>query len=140
MKNVKRLLATFFVFIFLTGLSSTFDIVVDVINPGCPCFKLQKRGLFWRVEKQVELNSFSVVEKVQGKWDYKNPLWEFTLKPGDALVVSQFEYGKTPVGFLETTKAKALVAGVQYQAFGAGPGARGSSDFVIKKDRDQGGP
>ena|ERR1700674_1893796 len=122
MKTISRIAIGFIAIFLIVGFSSRFNILVEDLNSGQPCFKLDGG--------QVELNSFLVVEKREGKWDYKHPLWAFELKPGSALRVKQFNYGAVPSGFLETTTAKQLLSGVPYLAVGAGPGSAGSSEFI----------
>lgn len=116
----------------VTGISSRFDILVECSSLRQPCFKLEKKNLLPKTKSDVELNSFRVVEKKSGTWDYSNPLWAFELKPGIGLKISRFQYGETPNGFLETTRAKQLAVGVPYLAIGFGLGSTGSSEFVVE--------
>jgi hypothetical protein len=132
MKRVLWLCLALLVFPLLTGMSSSFDVVADLEKPGGPYFSLEKKKFLWMTEQGVLLNSFSVVEKREGQWDYTRPLWQFSLAPGSALKVGQIQYGKTPAGFKETAEAKPLVSGTQYQAYGIGSGASGGKTFVMK--------
>ncbi|SRR6266540_4731371 len=115
------------------GCSYHFDIIVDDLGSVQPTFKFSK-PLFASpkgVKNRIELNSFRVVEKKGGTWDYKNPMWAFGLKPGAALVVDHIRHGAVPGGFTETTKAKPLLVGVSYLAIGFGLGSGGSQEFVL---------
>lgn len=132
MKKVLRLCAAFLVFPLLTGLSSSFGVVPDLATPGGPYFNLEKKKFLWGTQKEVLLNSFSVVEKRDEKWDYTRPLWRFSLAPGNALEIGQIQYGKTPQGFSETDPAKPLIVGTEYHAYGIGSGANGGITFIIK--------
>ncbi|WP_211441834.1 hypothetical protein [Collimonas humicola] len=132
MSRFTRIVALLLVFCFITGFSSRFAIVVEDVTLEHLYFKLEKKNFLTKINSTVELNNFSVVEKIRGKWDYKNPLWAFELKPGSALEVSKFKYGETPHGFSETVKAKQLVSGTPYLAMGSGLGSTGSIEFVVK--------
>lgn len=131
MGKIIRLGGVLLAAIFLTGMSTSFNVLTDLVPPEGPYFKLEQRGLLWG-EKPVQLNSLNVVEKKDGEWDYKNPLWAVSLEPGQALTVGKVQYGRVPNGFSESTKPRPLVPGTLYQVYGIGAGSNGSQQFVLK--------
>lgn len=127
-----KLLKLLYVFIFAffaLGFSSSFNIIVEP-NGQQTLFKLEKLNPITRIQTNVELTSFMVVEKKVGDWDYSNPLWAFELKPGTSLEVKQFNYGEVPNGFMETAKPRKLLSGGAYMAVAFGPGMGSSSEFI----------
>jgi hypothetical protein len=113
----------------LCGLSSKYTIQVTQSETSSISFKLTPYGR----SGEVDLNNFLVVKRDNfGKWDYRNPLWAFELPPGSSKPISKIIYGKVPLGFTETVKAKALAQGVHYLAVGLSPGAGGSIEFIAQ--------
>jgi hypothetical protein len=116
--------------------SYRFDVVVEELSLPQPVFTFSK-PLFapprWTKSK-VELNSFLVVQKRGNDWDYKNPVWAFELRPGNALEVDRIKYGVVPPGFIETSAAKPLVEGQHYLVMAFGLGSSGSTEFVLAEN------
>ena len=87
------------------GMSYWINITVDNLSSDRPVFRFVKPVLAnpkW-TKKSIMLNSFSVQVKRSGAWDFKHPLWEFSLAPGADLKIKEIRYGIVPEGFTETT-------------------------------------
>ena len=115
------------------GCSFKFEIIPLELNTETPLFKFSKPIMSPPRGKAtvVELNRFMILQKKSDSWDYEHPLWAFELPPGSALNVEQFRYGHTPLGYIESDKAKKLTLGIEYLAIGFGPGSAGSSEFSL---------
>lgn len=120
------------------GMSYMFDITVDNLNSNQPVFRFVKPLLAnpkWTKEV-IELSSFSVYVKRSGTWDFKHPLWEFSLEPGVALEIKEIRYGVVPEGFTETTKAQPLLFGEIYMVGGSAAGGHGrNQEFILTENR-----
>ena len=116
----------------LCGFSSSLTVKVSQDLGGVPVFEISKNSTS-RPGDGVEINVLLVVQKnASGEWDYKKPLWEFKLDPGSAKALSTVTYGSLPDGFTEVVKASSLVRGTHYLVACRGPGAGGSSEFIVR--------
>lgn len=115
------------------GMSYWINITVDNLSSDRPVFRFVKPVLAnpkW-TKKSIMLNSFSVQVKRSGAWDFKHPLWEFSLAPGADLKIKEIRYGIVPEGFTETTKAQPLLFGQTYSVGITGDGEYGSQEFIL---------
>lgn len=133
MEKAPRILICLIIAFSVAGFSFQFEVYVNHLKNNEISFKFLRKNPLFGTESSVKLNDFFVVEKKNGQWDYKNPLWAFTLEPGSALEVKQVSYGITPSDFSETTKAKPLIPGASYLALASGPGSGGSKEFTIQE-------
>jgi len=129
--KIGRLIAVASFGLLLTGMSTQFDVVVDLNTQGGPYFKLEQNKLLWG-KKPVALNSLMVVAKKGRDWDYTDPLWSFALEPGDAKTVGQVRYGQVPDGFKPGMAARSLRSGQQYFVLISGAGGTGGRQFIMK--------
>jgi hypothetical protein len=97
-----------------------------VDDGGVVAFKLGS-GL---MGPEVTLNTFSVVRQVSGRYDYSNPNWRVSIRPGSYSAIFEIKYGGPVAGFPES-EARPLVEGERYQASMHGAGMAGSVEFEL---------
>jgi hypothetical protein len=116
----------------LTSCSFSQEIVIDGLETLQPAFRFERQGLLQYFGSPAPLTNFQVVQMRDGAWDYKDPVWAFSLQPGGALDVERVRYGQTNAGFGQTLAPKPLVRSIPYLALASGPGWGASKQFVLR--------
>lgn len=132
-KKKYYLLSVLFIVFCTTGCSYKLGITPFELHGTKPIFMFSKP--IWTSPvgdmNTVQLNSFKIVEKKEGKWDHEHPLWAFKLPPGATLTIESIRYSVLPPGYAETDKAKDLSRGVTYLAIANSAGSGGSVEFSL---------
>ena len=130
MLKLSRAALAFLVIGCLLGSSFIFDIRVEGLNSGAPGFILEKTLPAADKELPIDLRSFWVVAKRNGRWDHPNPVWAFEFSH-DFVKIKKINYGEVPHGATEKKSAEALVSGAEYLAIGMGAGSGGQVEFTM---------